>query len=161
MAERSDPVAERPRMPKGYGVPETADGLMAWSDVRPVIEATKIYWIASVRPEGKPHVIPIWGAWVDDVYYFEGGSDTRWGRNLQANRAMVVHLEQGNLAVMIEGRYEVVDLDQATCDAVNDQYARKYAPYKPEGNCSGWHSMRPSAAFAWEKFPGDATRFRF
>jgi len=161
MAERSDPIAERPWMPKGYGVPENSEGLMAWGDVRPTIEATKIYWIASVRPDNRPHAIPIWGAWVGDVYYFEGGSDTRWGRNLQANPAMVVHLEQGNLAIMIEGRYAKVDLDAATCKQVIAQFAAKYAPYKPEENCSGWHSMRPDVAFAWEKFPGDATKFRF
>lgn len=134
---------------------------MAWSDIRPTLETTKVYWIATVRPDGKPHAIPIWGAWVGDVYYFEGGTDTRWGRNLLANTAMAVHLEQGNLAIMIEGQHEVVDLDEATCRKVIDQFATKYAPYKPEERCTGWYSMRPTTAFAWQAFPGDATKFRF
>lgn len=54
------PSADRPELPDGYGIPETAEGQLAWSDVEPRLVQAMHYWINSVRPDGTPHSVPRW-----------------------------------------------------------------------------------------------------
>jgi hypothetical protein len=35
------------------------------------------HWLATVRPDGRPHVMPVWAIWVDDAFYFVTGTTTR------------------------------------------------------------------------------------
>src|SRR3712207_5164688 len=79
---RSEPTPDRPFMPAGYGVPTTTEGMLPWSHVSERMASALNYWIGTTRPDGRPHAVPVWGAWVDETFYFEGGPDTRRGRNL-------------------------------------------------------------------------------
>lgn len=153
------PRPSRPQMPEGYGIPEGAEGMQSWDDIRERLAGTRIYWVGTTRPDGRPHVVPIWGAWVDDRFYFEGSPETRRGRNLGANPAIVVHCEHDNLAIMVEGVVEVVDLDPALFRRVADSFSSRYS-YRPEA-AAGWYVARPRVAFAWNQFPRDATRWHF
>ena len=54
------------------------------------------------RRDAAPHLIPIWGAWVDGRWYVEGGP-TRWQRNLRANPQLAIHVEFGEEVVIVEG----------------------------------------------------------
>ena len=75
-------------------------------------------------PIGAPHVIPIWGAWVDGRWYVEGGP-TRWQRNLRENPQMAIHLELGDEVVIVEGTaVELVAPDAAVSDAILGGYAK-------------------------------------
>src|SRR4051794_36156625 len=110
----AEPKAGRPYLPEGYGVPNNDVGLMPWSKPREALEQARLYWVSTTRPDGRPHAVPIWGAWLDNTFYFEGSPETRRGRNLAVNPAVVVHIERGDLAVMVEGVAEVVhELDPA------------------------------------------------
>ena len=73
MEGEPQPRASRPDIPD-YGIPDTPEGLLPWSWARERLEQALTYWIATVRPEGRPHVMPSWGAWVGDRFYFEGES---------------------------------------------------------------------------------------
>src|SRR5215212_7195375 len=97
----TDPRADRPHVP-GYGIPETLDGILPWSWARERLERAMVYWLATTGPDGGPHMIPIWGAWVDDRWYVEGGP-TRWQRNLRQNPLMAIHIEIGDEVVIVEG----------------------------------------------------------
>src|SRR5215204_4536369 len=88
------PQPDRPWMPDGYGIAKDEDGLLTWDYVTEVLKDALNYWIGTTRPNGSPHARPVWGAWLDDTCYFEGSPDTRWGRNLAANPAIVVHVER-------------------------------------------------------------------
>jgi nitroimidazol reductase NimA-like FMN-containing flavoprotein (pyridoxamine 5'-phosphate oxidase superfamily) len=79
----TEPLADRPHVP-GYGVPESVDGILPWSWARERLERAIVYWLATTGADGAPHIIPIWGAWVGDRWYVEGGP-TRWQRNLREN----------------------------------------------------------------------------
>ena len=61
-----------------------------------------VYWLATTGADGAPHLIPIWGAWVGDRWYVEGGP-TRWQRNLRENPQMAIHIEIGDEVVIVEG----------------------------------------------------------
>lgn len=59
----SEPIAELLELPKEYGRPEVA---LAWDDVRARLVAATQYWLATVRPDGRAHVVPLDGIWLDD-----------------------------------------------------------------------------------------------
>lgn len=157
--QRSQPAPGRPNMPEGYGIPKDSEGMFAWGDLREPLETTRNYWVGTTRPDGRPHAVPIWGAWVDDTFYFEGSPETRRGRNLAANPAIVVHLERGNLAIMVEGVVEITNLDDERFSRVAEAFASKYS-YRPTER-EGWYTVRPRVVFAWDEFPKSATRFTF
>ena len=165
--ERGAPQASRPYLPKGYGVPASDEGLLPWSHVEERMSGAINYWVATTRPDGRPHVVPLWGAWLDGTFYFEGGPDTRWGRNLQTNPAVTVHLESGSDVVILEGIVEQItgpDPPFATrlADAMGGKYGSLgYRPTADQWNEGGLYVVRPHVAFAWTTFPRDATRFRF
>lgn len=156
----AEPRAGRPHMPEGYGVPKDATGIMAWSKARAALEQAKLYWVGTTRPDGRPHAVPIWGAWLDNSFFFEGSPETRRGRNLAANPAIVVHIEQGNLAVMVEGRAEMrPPLEPALFTRVAESFAARYQ-YRPE-SAAGFYEVRPQAVLAWDEFPASVTKWTF
>src|SRR5215212_1773167 len=128
----AEPRAGRPYMPEEYRVPQDDAGLMPWSKARAALEQAKLYWVGTTRPDGRPHAVPIWGAWLENTFYFEGSPETRRGRNLTRNPAIVVHIERGDLAVIVEGVAEVVPaLDPALFQRIADSFAARYT-YRPE-----------------------------
>jgi hypothetical protein len=153
----------------GYGVPEHDEGLIPWSRVVEKLEAARHYWMATVRPDARPHAAPTWGVWLDGAFYTEGGG--RKIANLKANPAVVVHLESGEDVVILEGIAEEISRpDRSFFDRLDAGYAAKYG-YKPSDNLAspdeapypegGLWRVRPRVAFAWSRFPADCTRFLF
>jgi len=90
-------------MPKGYGVPNSAPGMVPWETTRSLLERATSYWLVTIDPDGKPHLVGQWGAWIDDRWYFEGGADTKWARNVAREPRIAMGAERGTAAVMVEG----------------------------------------------------------
>jgi hypothetical protein len=162
--------SDRPEVPTGYGVPEDQEGLLKWSLVESRLKESLNYWVATTRPDGRPHVIPRWGVWMDGRFWYDGAVDTIHVRNLNHNPACVLHLEDGSQAVMVEGRSNAADppdLDLGT--ALAAEFSAKYAMLgyapKPDSwqgrDAGGLRVMAPVKAMAWFDFPTDMTRFRF
>jgi hypothetical protein len=159
MSDQSDtiPQASRPNVP-GYGIPEHDDGLLPWSHVGERMQKSRNYWIATTGPGGRPHAVPVWGVWVDETLYFGGGPETRWSRNLAADPRVVVHLESGDEAVIIEGVVErIADPDHPMVERLDDAYEAKY---NMRHGIPFWR-LRPRVAFAWTEFPTTTTRWLF
>ncbi|MDQ3570679.1 MAG: pyridoxamine 5'-phosphate oxidase family protein [Actinomycetota bacterium] len=157
-------------MPDGYGVPGTSDGLLDWSDVEARLTAAPQYWLATTRPDGRPHVVPRWGVWVDGRFWYDGAPTTVHVRNLAQRSACTLHLEDGWKAVIVEGTSQPapppgVDLGARLAAAFADKYAdRGYEPQPDawEGPAAGGLVLfTPIKALAWFDFPTDVTRFRF
>jgi nitroimidazol reductase NimA-like FMN-containing flavoprotein (pyridoxamine 5'-phosphate oxidase superfamily) len=163
---RTEPRPSRPNIP-GYGIPASEEGLLPWSHVRERMENAYNYWIGTTRPDGRPHATPVWGVWLDYTLYFGGSPNTRRGRDLAANPAVVVHLESGSDVVILEGEaHELHAPDRALATRVAAAYAAKYATlgYEPSPDAwddGGLYAVRPRVAFAWTRFPEDATRWHF
>jgi nitroimidazol reductase NimA-like FMN-containing flavoprotein (pyridoxamine 5'-phosphate oxidase superfamily) len=90
-----EPTSRRLKFPRGYQIAASDAPLLPWSHVAERLERAHNYWLATTRPDGRPHVTPVWGAWVDDAFYFDGIWTARWARNLATNPAATVHLESG------------------------------------------------------------------
>lgn len=161
----SDPTADRPHVP-GYGIPESIDGLLPWSWADERLGRATIYWIATVGTDLAPHLIPIWGAWVDGRWYVEGGP-TRWQRNLRANPQMAVKVEFGKEVVILEGRVrELVAPARPLAERILAGYAKYIELDGYTADVANWvegglWELTPIKAFAWSVFPDDMTRFRF
>jgi len=161
----TEPRRDRPHVP-GYGIPTTTDGLLPWSWAVERLEAAIVYWLATTGADGAPHVIPIWGAWVDGRWYVEGGP-TRWQRNLRENPQLAIHVEVGDEVVIVEGTAtEHVAPPAPLADAILAGYAKYKAAKDYEASADHWTEgglweLRPVKAFAWSVFPDDMTRFRF
>jgi general stress protein 26 len=162
VSRKSEPKSGRPAMPKGYGIHAGAKGLVAWSEVTARLEKSKNYWIGSTRPEGKPHVMPVWGVWVNGAVCFGTDRTSRKARNLQANPAATVNLESGDEAVIIEGTVrEITDAKEIV--AIDAAYVKKYKMKLTEAPGIPYIvAIEPRIVFAWHEhnFPESATRWR-
>jgi nitroimidazol reductase NimA-like FMN-containing flavoprotein (pyridoxamine 5'-phosphate oxidase superfamily) len=154
-----EPRAEPLQFPKDYGKSTTT---LPWAEIRARLEAAERYWLATTRPDGRPHAIPIDGIWLDDVWYFGGSPETVTSRNVKANPEIVMHLEHTMQVVIVEGRAEWVKPDEETrmqlADLMNQKYDYGMTPEMYEG---GSWVLRPRKVLAWNTFPADATRFVF
>jgi hypothetical protein len=159
--ERTEPPARRLKMPKGYQAASPDARLLSWSHVVEQLEQALNYWIATTRPDGRPHVTPVWGAWMDDAFYFDGIYTARWARNLAANPAISVHLESGADVVIVEGMGEDVVTDADVGARIVEAWAAKYGRLLPDPVGGGMYRVRPRAVRAWSQFPDDATCWRF
>lgn len=157
-------------MPEGYGVPDSDDGLIEWSAVEARLVAAPQYWLATTRPDGRPHVVPRWGVWVDGRFWYDGAPATVHVRNLAHDPACTLHLEDGWQAVIVDGESQPatspgLELGGRLATAFADKYAERGhepAPDAWEGlDAGGLVVLTPITAMAWFDFPTDVTRFRF
>jgi len=164
------PTVERPSVPT-YGIPATLEGTLPWSWAEARLAAAETYWVATSRPGGRPHLMPVWAAWCAGRLWFEGGRLTRRARNLAANPAVSVGIElPGDGAVVVEGLAERhLCVAPALVDALVPAFA-KYAvsprSYRVEpanwaDPAGGIWVVTPRVVFGWSDFPADATRWRF
>jgi Pyridoxamine 5'-phosphate oxidase len=161
-------ISGRPVVPDGYGV--TEDGpYLPWADVEDwLIEATE-YWLATTRPDGRPHVVPRWGVWVDGRFWYDGSPETRNARNLASNPACALHLESGTTVTIVEGKARPSDPIRGELgNRLSAEYSRKYGRlgYAPEPDAwseegAGMYVLTPEKAIAWSSFPTDMTRYVF
>ena len=167
LRDRTAPRADRPVLPKDYGVPATEEGMLPWSWPSERLASARNYWVSTTRPDGRPHATPIWAVWLDETFYMDGSPETRRGRNIAANPAVVVHLESGAEVVILEGVAETVGRpERSFAERLAAAYAEKYAKdgYSPSPDTwdnGGLWRVRPRVVLAWSEFPKTMTRWRF
>jgi nitroimidazol reductase NimA-like FMN-containing flavoprotein (pyridoxamine 5'-phosphate oxidase superfamily) len=88
-----------------------------WADTRRALEAAEIFWISSVRTDGRPHVTPLVAVWLDGALHFSTGADEQKMHNLRANPNLILTTGsdrwQEGLDVVVEGVAVRVDDDVA------------------------------------------------
>jgi hypothetical protein len=123
---------------------------------------SKHYWLATVRADGRPHVVPVDGLWLEDQWYHGGSAQTVRHRNLVANPQATLHLEDGRAAVIVEGTCAVVVPSRSTAKRLAATSKQKYGYGVPASTyLSGVWTLSPVKALAWTELHVDATRFLF
>ena len=61
-----------------------------WAAVERFLMDAQLYWIITVRADGRPHAVPLVGIWQDGAFAFCTGSDEQKQRNLDANPQVAV-----------------------------------------------------------------------
>lgn len=99
------PVPEAmPRTGQGTAA-STAAGIsepMPWSAATRTFTEGGWFWLATVRPNGRPHVMPVYAAWSAPVFYVASKDATRKSRNLDANGRCVLTKDSGALHIVVE-----------------------------------------------------------
>ncbi len=146
----------------GYGLPKTDRGLLPWVWAERRLARSHNYWLISVRPNGRPHAMPVWGIWVDGAFYFSTGRESRKARNLALNASCVVCSELADEAVIVEGVAEKVT-DKKLQARLARPYHTKYKPWKLDPEMGPIYAVRPRVAFGMyeKRFVDAATRWGF
>jgi hypothetical protein len=165
----ADPTAEIDRR-----FSDTEAGATPWPEVVSTLEGAELYWLTTVRADGRPHVTPLIGVWHDDAVHFCTGPREQKARNLEANRH--VALTTGNntwaqgLDVVVEGDVVRVvghDALQRLADAYEAKYGSRW--HFDVGDGVFGHREHEAAVFrieatkvlAFNKDPHAQTRYRF
>jgi nitroimidazol reductase NimA-like FMN-containing flavoprotein (pyridoxamine 5'-phosphate oxidase superfamily) len=155
------PLVDKPEIPSEYGDPQER---LQWADVERRIAAASVYWMASTRPDGRPHVVPRDGMWLDGALYYGGSPKTVHYRNITENPHVVIHIGDGHEAVIAEGVVEIQKPTEEMAQRLSDESLAKYPQYgriEPSLYMGGVSRLRPSRVLAWTSFTDNATRFRF
>jgi Pyridoxamine 5'-phosphate oxidase len=148
-----------------------------WSRALKQLEAgtAGTYWLATTRPDGRPHVAAVGALWIDGKIYFVSGSQTRKGRNLAANPDCVFSISLTGIDLVVEGS-AVRITDRPTLLRLAKKYADQGWPASVSGDAlsaeysapsagrSPWnlYVVRPTMAFGVATAePSGATRWRF
>jgi general stress protein 26 len=165
----ADPTAELDRR---FSDPEARP--TPWPEVASALAAAELYWLTTVRADGRPHVTPLVGVWHDGAAHFCTGPREQKARNLEANQH--VALTTGNnawargLDVVVEGAAVRV-VEHNALQALADAYEAKYGSHWhfDVGDGVFGHDGHEAAVFriaaikvlAFNKDPHAQTRYRF
>lgn len=155
------PKASRPVMPKVYGIPKAMKGSLPWDWARERLTKSRNYLITTVRPDGRPHTMVVWGIWLENAYYFGTGVTTLKARNLADNPNCVLRNDDVVEAVILEGRARQLAVDEIPTAAF-DLYRKKYT-WKLDPEMGPVFKITPRVVFAMPEklFPAGATRWVF
>ena len=145
------PRATRPRMP-GYGISGNRKDMFPWKWAQERLAKARTYWISTVRPDSRPHAMPVWGCWMDGSVWFSTGRESRKARNILANPNVVVSVEIEKDDVIVEGvAVEITDMPQLKklCAA----YSKKYK-FAADPNHGPFFAVTPRVAFGFTSRPG-------
>jgi hypothetical protein len=134
-------------------------------------------WLATINEDGSPHVTGIGALWVDGVFWFETGRESRKGRNLARDPRCTLSVATDEFDIIVEGAAALVT-DPPTVAAMAAQWAAGGWPAKvddsgtaltaefsaPSAGPPPWfvYRLTPRAATALLTVePGGATRWRF
>ncbi|MFE7168619.1 pyridoxamine 5'-phosphate oxidase family protein [Streptomyces sp. NPDC057616] len=146
-----------------------------WASALAVLGEAEVFWLSTVRPDGRPHVTPLLAAWSLGGLCFTTGGQERKARNLERNPRCVLTTGTNALTgmdVVIEGVASLVGERAEREEAVAD-FERKYGPHltSPEGV---WYRLgeavvagdvrlyrvAPTVGFAFGKLPASSqTRY--
>jgi nitroimidazol reductase NimA-like FMN-containing flavoprotein (pyridoxamine 5'-phosphate oxidase superfamily) len=166
---KTDPTAE---IDSRFSDPDA--GPTPWSDAAHVLEQAELYWLTTVRSDGRPHVTPLIGVVEDGMVHFCTGQREQKARNLEHSRH--VALTTGNntwaqgLDVVVEGTaVRVTDNDelQRLADAYEAKYGSAWHFDVGDGVFDTGHDpaavfrIEPAKVLAFAKEPHAQTTYRF
>lgn len=152
----------------GYGTlpPDGGSGLLPWQWAEQRLAGTHDYWLATVTPDGAPHLMPVWAVWHRDRLWFSSANGSRKARNLA--RQPRCSLATGNPLepVVAHGRAErVTDREAlaAMLAAENAKYGTSYGLDMVDPASNSVFALLPEWVFALDAsdFTGSPTRFVF
>jgi nitroimidazol reductase NimA-like FMN-containing flavoprotein (pyridoxamine 5'-phosphate oxidase superfamily) len=146
-----------------------------WEETRRTLETAELFWISTVRADGRPHVTPLVAVWLDGAIHFSTGAAEQKTINLNGNPHVVLttgcNQWDAGLDVMVEG--DAVRLtDDGMLQRLADAWAAKWdGRWRYEAGDGGFHhqdggmalvfSVTPSKILAFGKGNFSHTRHRF
>ena len=148
----------------------------SWEETLRLLETAELFWLTTVRADGRPHVTPVVAVWHENALFFSTASFEQKMRNLEHSGKVAVttgnNLWTEGLDVVVEGRATLIT-DPADLRKISDAFSAKYSDDK------GWHlevvddvahvaghpavvfRIDPDKVLAFGKEPHAQTRYRF
>ncbi|MER6757001.1 pyridoxamine 5'-phosphate oxidase family protein [Micromonospora echinofusca] len=98
---------------------------MPWSRAHERLTEAGEFFLSTVRPDGRPHAVPLLALWLDDGMYFCSSGSAHKVDNLAANPHCVLTVGSPELDLSIEGTASRIS-DPATLRRVAEAYGKKY-----------------------------------
>ena len=145
-----------------------------WPEAEHHLAKAEIFWLSTVRPDGRPHVTPLIAAWHDGALHFCTGATERKAKNIAANPACILttgcNTYGQGLDLVVEGEAVRVTDDarlQHLADAREAKYGSAWhftvqdgAFHHSGGDALVFH-VAPKTAFGFGKGAFSQTRWRF
>lgn len=146
-----------------------------WAETREALDAAELFWISTVRADGRPHVSPLVAVWLDGAIHFTTGPAEQKAINLNENPHVVLttgcNRWDAGLDVVVEGDAVRVT-DQDVLDRLADAWSRKwdgrwhFAPHDhafhhQDGGVAHVYAVAPRKVLAFGKGTFSHTSHRF
>jgi general stress protein 26 len=142
-----------------------------WPDTLKAIEAAELFWVTTVRQDGRPHVTPLVAVWHDDALNFCTGIDEQKAVNLRHNKQVVLTTGcndwENGLDVVVEGQAEQIT-DSHALERLAKAWTVKWDgrwQYEVGDGCFHEHvyvfAVRPTRVLAFAKGGFSHTTHRF
>ena len=152
----------------GYGTLPAGEGrgLLPWSWAEERLVRSHDLWLATVTPQGAPHLMPVWAVWRAGRLWFSSSNGSRKARNLGSESRCTVSTDNPLEPVVVQGRvHRVTDPGAlaAMLEAENAKYGTGYGPDMVDPASNSVFALRPEWVFALDSsdFTGSPTRFTF
>src|SRR5579862_6495875 len=101
----------------------------SWAETRRALEGAELFWISTVRADGRPHVTPLVAVWLDDAIYFATGPAEQKALNLRGNPHVILttgcNRWDAGLDVVVEGNAAPVS-DDSVLGGLAQAWGRKW-----------------------------------
>ncbi|MER6914230.1 pyridoxamine 5'-phosphate oxidase family protein [Streptomyces sp. NPDC000594] len=147
---------------------------LGWPEAESLLAEAELFWLSTVRPDGRPHVTPLIAVWSGGGLHFCTGRGERKELNLRVNPEVVlttgVNTMDGGTDLVIEGRAERVTDDgrlRTLARAYREKYGAEWAFEAADGFLVGdggpalAFRVAPRTAFGFAKDPYGQTRWSF
>ena len=147
----------------------------SWQDTVQVVEPAELFWLTTVRADGRPHVTPLVAVWLDGALHFCTGGEEQKAVNLRTNPHVALTTGRNDwdrgLDVVVEGDAVQVT-DEATLKRLADAWRTKWdgrwqfeardgAFHHEDGGAALVYAVAPTKVLAFGKGPYSHTRHRF
>jgi nitroimidazol reductase NimA-like FMN-containing flavoprotein (pyridoxamine 5'-phosphate oxidase superfamily) len=122
-----------------------------WAETLQTLEAAELFWVATVRADGRPHVTPLVAVWLEDALHFCTGAGEQKSINLNSNPHVVLTTGRNDwtrgIDVVVEG--DAVEVhDETRLGRLAEKWSTKW-----DGR---WHYQVRDGSFADPDDPGDS-----
>jgi nitroimidazol reductase NimA-like FMN-containing flavoprotein (pyridoxamine 5'-phosphate oxidase superfamily) len=141
------------------------NGATPWEETRRVLKTAEVFWLATVRADGRPHVTPVSSLWLDGTLYFGTGGIAQKTKHLRQNSHVVLTTGSNHLAtgfdVVVEGD-AVPFTDEAVLERLDQMWRTLWGEgwpiafrdgvfYEPNGEPLLVFAVTPTKIFAYTR----------
>jgi hypothetical protein len=153
---------------------DTSATAIGWERARERLEAARVYWATTVRPDGRPHITPVLAVWLDQAMYFSTGPGEQKARNLKANPHCALSTGCNDydtgMDLIVEGDAVRVR-DQVMLQRLADAFEAKYGEYwhfdirdeafQHASGTANVFEVAPTRSYGFGRGPFSHTRWTF
>ncbi len=155
------------------GFSEPTAGARPWADVVEVLTNSEMFWLSTVRRDGRPHVTPLPAIWLNGVLHFCAGAHEQKTKNLEFNPRCILTTGTNQLrsgldavvegtALRVTGAAQLRELASIWKSKLDWSFQVADGSFRDgDGRVGLVFGVAPTKVLAFGKVPYTQTRYRF